>query len=254
MRVAERWFARRRLDPQLTLFTEPHVDPLLRANLWHLAGRDRDLLVDTGTGLASLAAELGLPAARRVVAVATHGHFDHAGGLGEFAERVAHAAEADALARPPLKALRAADLDPELRRCLAEAGYPIGDELLDAWPRAGFDPASFTPPPATATRRVEEGDEVDLGNRCFRVLHLPGHSPGSIGLWEERTGTLFSGDAVYDGPLLDRLPGSSLDDYRRTMERLLALDVSVVHAGHDPSFGRDRLRAIVRGYLDRCPG
>ena len=44
-----------------------------------------------------------------------------------------------------------------------------------------------------------------LGDRHFEVLHLPGHSPGSIGLWERRTGILFSGDALYDGPLLDEL-------------------------------------------------
>ena len=57
---------------------------------------------------------------------------------------------------------------------------------------------------------VEEGDIVDIGNRHFEVLHLPGHSPGSIGLWEASTGTLFSGDALYDGPLLDQLPTSGL--------------------------------------------
>ena len=34
------------------------------------------------------------------------------------------------------------------------------------------------------------------------------------------------------------------------MERLLTLPVNVVHAGHDPSFGRERLKALVRGYLD----
>ena len=51
---------------------------------------------------------------------------------------------------------------------------------------------------------------VDIGNRHFEVLHLPGHSPGSIGLWEEASGTLFSGDAVYDGPLLDELPTSNI--------------------------------------------
>ena len=33
------------------------------------------------------------------------------------------------------------------------------------------------------------------------------------------------------------------------MERLLALPVNVVHAGHDPSFGRERLRELVRAYL-----
>ena len=73
---------------------------------------------------------------------------------------------------------------------------------------------------------------VDLGNRSFQVLHLPGHSPGSIGLWEEDSGTLFSGDAIYDGPLLDGLEDSDIDDYLLTMERLQDLPVSVVLVGN----------------------
>ena len=74
---------------------------------------------------------------------------------------------------------------------------------------------------------------------------------GVFGLWEAKTGTLFSGDAVYDGPLLDALPHSDRAAYARTMERLLSLPVNVVHAGHDPSFGRERLRELVRAWLDQ---
>jgi glyoxylase-like metal-dependent hydrolase (beta-lactamase superfamily II) len=80
-------------------------------------------------------------------------------------------------------------------------------------------------------------------------MHLPGHSPGSIGLWEQSTGTLFSGDAIYDGPLLDELAESSIDDYCRTMDRLLTLPVTTVHGGHDPSFGRERLHELANAYL-----
>jgi glyoxylase-like metal-dependent hydrolase (beta-lactamase superfamily II) len=81
------------------------------------------------------------------------------------------------------------------------------------------------------------------------VLHLPGHTPGSIGLWEQRTGTLFSGDAVYDGFLLDELPESDIVRYVETMKRLRELPVRVVHAGHESSFGRDRLIELVDAYL-----
>ena len=99
---------------------------------------------------------------------------------------------------------------------------------------------------------LDEGDAIDLGDRVFTVLHLPGHSPGSIGLWEEKSGVLFSGDAVYrDGPLLDQMPGSDVDAYLRTMERLRDLPVTSVHGGHDPSFGRRCLSAIVEDYLAR---
>ena len=90
---------------------------------------------------------------------------------------------------------------------------------------------------------------VDLGDRAFEVLHLPGHSPGSIGLWEAATGVLFSGDAVYDGPLLDELDGSDIEAYLATMDRLRQLPVTVVHGGHEPSFGRERLVEICERYL-----
>ena len=62
---------------------------------------------------------------------------------------------------------------------------------------------------------------------------------------------MFSGDAIYDGPLLDKLADSSIDQYCVTMERLMALPVAVVHAGHDPGFGRDRLRQLAAAYLQR---
>ena len=48
---------------------------------------------------------------------------------------------------------------------------------------------------------------------------------------------------------LHDLPGSSIGDYVSTLKRLLALDVAVVHAGHDPSFGKQRLREIASAYL-----
>ncbi len=102
---------------------------------------------------------------------------------------------------------------------------------------------------APATGLLEEGDTVDLGDRQFAVLHVPGHSPGSIALFEEETGILFAGDAIYDGPLIHDGPGMSVEDYVKTMLKLQALDVSVVHGGHDPSFGRKRLDEIVERYL-----
>jgi glyoxylase-like metal-dependent hydrolase (beta-lactamase superfamily II) len=104
-------------------------------------------------------------------------------------------------------------------------------------------------PPASPTWLVAEGDVIDIGSRVFEILHLPGHSPGSIGLWEAGTGTLFSGDAIYDGPLLDGLEGSDVAAYLNTMERLKRLPVNVVHAGHDPSFDRHRLRELADAYI-----
>lgn len=137
---------------------------------------------------------------------------------------------------------------------LREAGYEIGEELITALPYAEYVLEAYRVRPAPPTRIVEEGDVLDLGNRQFDILHLPGHSPGGIGLWERRTGVLFSGDAIYDGPLLDAIPGANIEDYIHTMERLRALSVRVVHAGHDPSFGRERLVELADAWLRRRRG
>ena len=133
---------------------------------------------------------------------------------------------------------------------MKESGYALKSErLITALPRVGFDLHSFHTPAAVPTRLVDEGDIIDLGNRHFQVPHLPDHSPGSIGLWEEKTGTLFSGDAIYNGPLLDTLEDSGIEDYLKTMERLQNLPINAVHGGHDESFDRSRLKEITAEYI-----
>lgn len=245
------WFVREYAEEGVTRLVEPHVAPLLRCNVWHVRGRERDLLVDTGLGVASLLAAARDLFERPLTVVLTHTHRDHMGGAHEFADVRVHEAELEA-ARGALDQfpLDVASCPPGMREFLEGAGYPVPAGMLTARPNAAFSLSA----PMLAVRGAEalrEGDALDLGDRRFEVLHLPGHSPGSLGLWDARSGTLFSGDAIYDGPLLDDIPGANRVDYARTMERLLALPARVVHAGHDPSFGRERLREIARDWLAR---
>jgi glyoxylase-like metal-dependent hydrolase (beta-lactamase superfamily II) len=252
LRLADRWFERRLIDDAITLLWEPHVVPLMRCNIWHVRGRERDLLIDTGMGVASLKEAARDLLEKPVIAVATHTHADHIGGHYEFDDCLVHRVEADRLSSPKGRGtLRRDGFLPDELKSLEDAGYAIAETLITALPHAGYDLADYRIRPATPTRLVEEGSIVDTGDRHLEVLHLPGHSPGSIGLWEEATGILFSGDAIYDGPLLDQLHHSNIPDYLRTMRRLRELPVRVVHAGHDPSFGRERLVALVDAYLAR---
>ena len=244
----------------MTLLTEPFVHEFLRANIWLIGGRDRDLVVDTGNGIAPLLpAVLALQEHPRkpLLAVATHAHSDHMGGMHEFPRRLVHRLEAEALAAAADEAcLITAQLPSSLLAEIVADALEPPEVLLTASPREGFDPATFAVVATTATETLDEGDTIDLGDHVLTVLHLPGHSPGSIGLWEEKSGILFSGDAVYrDGPLLDQMPGSDVGAYLQTMERLCDLPVSIVHGGHDPSFARPRLVAIANEYLARrgCP-
>lgn len=250
-RVISQWYESQCLADGVLLFWEPYVDPLLRCNIWLVRGRRADLLIDTGLGVVSLRNALTPLLERQVIAVATHTHYDHVGSMHEFEHRVVHRCEAAALLSPRGHAtLIRGNLGDATVTMLRKAGYPLEtEELLTAYPVAGYDPSLFATLPASPTRVVDEGDVIDLGDRAFTVLHLPGHSPGSIGLWESRSGTLFSGDALYDGPLLDELAGSSIPDYLVTMARLRDLPVEVVHAGHDSSFNRRRLVELTTAYI-----
>lgn len=246
MRVAERWFEHETVDECVLRIRESHVDPFLRANLFLVRGRDRDLLVDTGLGICALRTELAELFERPTIAVATHRHFDHTGGLHEFDEVVVHRDDADAVGNAHgFASLVIEEYPPE-----ELSGYDPPASLLTALPREGFELASYAVTPATPTRIAGEGDEIDLGDRRFEVLHLPGHTPGELGLWEEATRTLFSGDCVYEsGLLLDELPESDIPAYVRSMQRLREVPVRIVHGGHDESFGRDRLSELIDGYV-----
>ena len=230
------WYAVRRLDDGVTLIEEPFIKAFYRCNLWHVRGRERDLLVDSGMGVVSLREQVPLVTERPLVAVASHTHFDHIGCHHEFAERCVHRDEAAILARPENAATLA---DPY-----------VTDEIFDALPPAPYRSTEYAVRAAPATRVLAHGDVVDLGDRQFEVIHCPGHSPGGIMLWEPATGVLFSGDTVYDGPLIDDAYHSDIAAYVATMKRIHDLPVRVVHGGHFPSFDGQRYRALIREFLE----
>jgi len=235
------WFLKIIVDDSTTMLTEPFVHPYMRANMWHVRGRDADLLVDTGMGLRPLAPEIDTPPGKPLLVVATHIHLDHVGSLHEFPQRLGPVRSAAAFAAMP-DAVTYAD---EFRYL---------DAAVSALPSPGWSTATYAITAAPLTRTLAEGDSVDLGDRRFTVLDLPGHSPDSIGLLDERDGLFFSGDAIYDDTLLDELPDSDRPAYRETMKRLIDLPIRLGHGGHGPSFDRSHMQAIARAYLAGTDG
>ncbi len=84
-------------------------------------------------------------------------------------------------------------------------------------------------------RLLAEGDEITVGRTSLRVIHIPGHTPGSIGF--VHGGVLFSGDTLFCGGVgRTDLPGGSWKDLERSIrERILTLpEQTVVLPGHGP--------------------
>jgi glyoxylase-like metal-dependent hydrolase (beta-lactamase superfamily II) len=148
----------------------------------------------------------------------THGHFDHIGAVAALAaqyggaEIAIHAADAEYLG-PDAYAVHCRSIN-------AIAGDTAYIDAL--WENL--------PPPG---RCLEEGDKIGP----FTVLHLPGHTPGSIGLWDEKAGVLFSGDTLFYGNYgRTDLPGGSTPQLFASLKRLLAMDGGIqVYPGHGPS-------------------
>lgn len=231
------WFSREILARGITRIWEPHVHPYFRSNIFHVRGRDVDLVIDAGMGLVPLRQALNLAPGKPVVAVATHIHVDHVGGLSEFESRAGHREEAAFFEDMADEHTLA-----HLFRALPDA---VGRPPHEAW-----SPQRYQIRPAPLARILDEGDLIETGDRSFRVLHLPGHSPGSIGLLDEKNGDFLAGDAIYRGQLIDDLPGSDVQAYRKTMQRLLQIEFNRAHCGHGEAIDQVELRSIARAYLD----
>ncbi len=115
--------------------------------------------------------------------VLTHCHLDHVGTVAEIQKM----SEVETMAHR---------LDAPVIRCEATVAEPVLSEqekrLMEQLQAGGMTEA----PPASVERELEDGDTIDLGGDEALVVHVPGHTDGSIALYVASRGLLFTGDAV----------------------------------------------------------
>ena len=228
------WFSRREVAPGIWHIEEPFYAADFRCNIFLVKGREFDLILDSGLGVAPLRPFVSEISASPIL-IASHGHYDHLGGNWEFEERWAHANEADILAHPTRENTLGA-------RFLDDADFA-------RLPFEGFEAANWQPRAAPATRILRDGEILDLGDRQLQVIHAPGHSPGLICLWDETNKILFSTDAVYDGEIFDFLPCSDIPTYLQTMKKLRQLPVETAYPCHNQIMDGARFRAVIDAYI-----
>ena len=105
----------------------------------------------------------------------------------------------------------------------------LGDDIATGSYQYGEDPAEFG-----IDGTLEEGDVINLGEWALSVIRTPGHSPGSISLYEPRAKVLFSGDTLLPHGNIGktRRSGEMVRELVRSVERLASLEVRVLYPGH----------------------
>ncbi|MDF1790588.1 MAG: MBL fold metallo-hydrolase [Thalassobaculaceae bacterium] len=214
--------------------------PAARGAIWVVDGAERRLVIDAGWGLVSLRDRIPFLFNRPILAVASHTHFDHIGGMHQFADRLVHPLEAGILADPGQKATQ---ILPYLE------DYP--ESLAFEPPGRKFRARDWHIPPAPATGLVEDGHVIDLGGREILCLHTPGRSPGHLSFYEAARRILFPVDIVYEGDILDDIPGADVPSLLASHRRLLNFDVDRVLPGHFAPFDGQRLVELLEAYRSR---
>ena len=201
-----------------------------------MRGSQRDLLVDFGLGAVPLRRHVALLADRDIVGVASHTHFDHIGAANEFDCCHVDSPEAHILA------------EPDNARTLAHMF--VNDEMFDAlhllepYAHCGYKIAA----PAKIMQ-LEDGDVIDLGNRQFEVIHNAQVIPQVVSPYGKLLAKRSFLVILSDGPLIEDTWHSNMSDYAKSMRRLNALPVRVVHGGHFPSFSGKRLNVMIDDWL-----
>jgi glyoxylase-like metal-dependent hydrolase (beta-lactamase superfamily II) len=127
----------------------------------------------------------------------------------------------------------------------AASGAPLAIHPDDAYRLDGRNSYGFAVEPSTPDRDLREGEQLRIGDLVFDVLHAPGHTEGSVCLYEERQAVLLSGDVLFAGSYgRTDLPGGSDADMVASLARLARdlPDGVRVLPGHGPetTIGRER--------------
>lgn len=180
------------------------------SNIYILYKGEKALIVDAGTGAHKSYIQDNI---QRYVDVATciiitHEHFDHTGGIDILTE-----------------------IFPNSQVCMhRKCMYALKRKI------PGTSTALGKPMP-TVHRTLKDGDTIELGSSQLKVISTPGHSFGSMCLYEKETETLISGDTVFSNGDFGRtdLEGGNLTELVKSLQKLNRLKIKNIYPGHGPS-------------------
>ncbi len=153
--------------------------------------------------------------------ILTHTHFDHIGCLSEILKKIPraelwiHSLEAEPIERGDERTVYGM----QMFQSLCHTQY-------------GMNPGAFT---FKVNRKLQGGETFEIGGMVWEVIHIPGHSMGSIGLYHLPKKILIPGDVIYADYAIGRfdLHGADPKGLKKSLMRLAEREVAVLLPGHN---------------------
>ena len=164
-------------------------------NSYLVVGEEKTVLFDLAVDDSAIGEYARKLAGKPMMLVLSHGHYDHIYHLEQFSDVWLHEKDAPLL-----------------------QGGGIGLRQVDPCPNLHF---------------LEDGDVIDLGNRKLDVIHIPGHTPGSILLLDRKTKTIFSGDTGARRLLYGVTGFVPMEDFCYKLRQLKSFDFDIMYSAHD---------------------
>jgi glyoxylase-like metal-dependent hydrolase (beta-lactamase superfamily II) len=207
LEVSDDWFQVYRVADGVFAICEPFQFQEVISYL--ILGTKGALLFDTGLGIGRIRPAVERLTPLPVTVVNSHTHFDHVGGNADFDRILA--------------------MDTAYTRANAR-GFPhdvvAGEVLAEALCRPlppGVDARSYRTRAFAPSEFIRDGRRIDLGGRELQVLHVPGHTPDAVALWDEAAGLLWTGDSFYEGPIWLFVPETDWAAYAASVDRMAGL-------------------------------
>ena len=218
--IIDSWFTVNQLDH--TTFAISEYGHWEKVHSYLLIGEEKAALIDTGLGIDNIKRITDQLTNLPIIVLTTHVHWDHIGSHGEFKNIYVHKDEEDWLVNG-IKKLPIEQIRKDVSR-----------DITIPTPET-FNPETYKPFQGNPTGLLNDGDEIDIGNRKLTIYHTPGHSPGHISILDNSRGYLFTGDLLYDEtPVYAFFPTTNPVDLVQSLEKIADIpNVTKIYGGHN---------------------
>lgn len=218
--INDSWFAVNQIDN--TTFAISEYGHWEKVHSYLLIGEEKAALIDTGLGIDNIKRITDQLTNLPIIVLTTHVHWDHIGSHGEFKNIYVHKDEEDWLVNG-IKKLSIEQIRKDVSR-----------DITIPTPET-FNPDTYKPFQGNPTGLLNDGDEIEIGNRTLTIYHTPGHSPGHISIFDNCRGYLFTGDLLYDEtPVYAFFPTTNPLELVQSLKKISDIpNVTKIFGGHN---------------------